>query len=511
VPKVTIIVDHRLRVDLTTAPKSFPLDEIKGLFEHVNPKWKPATKRRKGTPNEEPIIRTWRVTRDDEGHEWIELPRGGMTRIRQALSDAKLSWTTVDRRSEGDAHLMIGENIVHTMTPRPYQRAALKAALAKENCVIHAPTGAGKTCILLAAIAEAGVPAMVVVANGGLLQQWADRCRAELGIDPVIVRGPNRDDFGPVTLAMEQTLYRHPQWIAANAHRYGLIACDEVQDFAARTFFAAVDPFPCRYRIGVSADSTRKDKKEFLIYDLFGAVAYEVAQEDLVSDGFVMDVAIRVIPTDTKAEWYKLKVKQRRVQNYDYVKLLELLSKDKDRNALVVELAQREALDGQSILVWCSRVEQCHTIDSMLARHNVLSGLMLGGKPYAKQFEETKQGLATGTLQAGVGTLQAVGQATDIPALSRGILTLPLASNKQKFNQARGRICRPSKSKSPPELYYLYDEHIFGKPPLQNLVKWYRDKVTVWDGDRWISAREYLKRDKLEKSYDDLEGIFVAE
>src|SRR6185295_10926648 len=129
-----------------------------------------------------------------------------------------------------------------------------------EQCLIRSPTGSGKTSALIAAIAKIGLPALVIMWDSGLLEQWQERIEKELGIPPEeqgLIRGGECRLRG-ITLAMQQTLnnYKPKQWDKI-LPVFGFVACDEVQRYAAKTFTEQVDRFPARYRVGLSADERR--------------------------------------------------------------------------------------------------------------------------------------------------------------------------------------------------------------------------------------------------------------
>lgn len=377
-------------------------------------------------------------------------------------------------------------------------------AFVANGAAVH---NSGKTCAALALVARVNLPAIVVVWSGNLFDQWVARCEKELGIpsrDVGRVRGSKRD-VRPVTVAMQQSIASDPRWAAQHRDTFGVVLCDEVQRFAARTLFASVDPFRAKYRIGISADESRKDRKEFLIYDLFGTVAADIDQRELIESGHVHDVAIRVVPTEFKAPWYR--------ERQDFKKLLDEMTADPLRNSIALHLAQEQAAQGHQVIVWSHRRGHCHTLDAGLAKWGVMSGLLIGGDDYKDRFDETRFGLEQHTLMAGVGTLQAVGQALDIPMLARGVLTTPLAGNRQQFGQARGRLCRTARDegKLDAELYYLWDRHVYGRGHLRNLVKWYGPAVTVWNGSDWADGRRYLatmRDDDAATEAASMEGIF---
>jgi hypothetical protein len=84
-----------------------------------------------------------------------------------------------------------------------------------------------------------------------------------------------------------------------------------------------------------------------------------------------------------------------------------------------------------------------------------------------------------------------------------------MASNKQLFGQARGRVCRTAPGKTDAVLYYLYDEKVYGTKHLENLCSWNKE-VVVKDGDKWVSGKSYLKKLRSQvEGYDTfLNGVY---
>jgi superfamily II DNA or RNA helicase len=336
---------------------------------------------------------------------------------------------------------------------------------------------------------EAGVPVLVVVWTGGLFEQWETRLMRELGLqsrDIGRVRGAERS-IKPITIAMQQTLWRG--MTPAFLDTWGMVVCDEVQRAASKTFMDVLDKFPARYRIGISADETRADRKEFLVYDLFGDVAHEVSQDDLIDEGSVLDVECRVVPTEFRADWY---VAARASGTPDFNRLLGEMAEDETRNALALDLVLAEVAAGNQVLVLSHRVEHCQRFDAALAARAVPCDLMLGGDEWKARFDATKRGLADGSLRVAAGTIQAIGTGIDLPAVGRGVLTTPIGSNRQLYGQVRGRLCRPGKADA--VLYVLWDRHVHGESALKFLARWNRTTVVRTPDGAWLDVSEYNRR-----------------
>lgn len=493
---IDILLDNRVRLQRSQTPKDV-ISALQDEFKHSNPEiWKMRKLgfSTKGIP--EHFI-TW-----DQTETGISFPRGGLQRVREVLTEFGLEWEIDDQRTEGapDAR---GEIPDHLLKPYDYQEECVGAAIEREQGIIKAPTGSGKTVMVFAAISRIKLASLVVVPNKILMRQWLERIPIELGldIDDIGMIQGSKMKLRPITLAMVRTLYNRvgpdadPKVREMIADYFGVVACDEAQLFAAETFFNAIDPLPARYRLAVSADHTRKDRKEFLIYDIFTDVVKSITRKRLIKQGAVLDVEIWVIPTDFCADWYGVPEDEDDDHHIDFDRLLNLMLMNDDRNKLAYKVIDETIKEGNQILAFSHRREHCLTVDRTLSAHHYRTGFLLGGPEDEREFVKTLDGLKSGSLDVGVGTYQSTGTGLDLPRIGVGLAMTPIAGNRQFFGQVRGRFCRTIKDgsteKTTARLYYLWDRNVYPKH-LRNLVAW-NDKVFIWTGTSWTSARHYLE------------------
>jgi len=505
---VTIHIDNRIRMKAAELGVDC-VNALKQEFTHKNPKRESMQYMKiPGFWNEPKFYATFKRDNDAQGVEWYSFPRGGMARIRAVLEEFELEWEEIDERNEGAPDVRREDIPDHRLTPYEHQLEAVDAAMQREQCLIQAPTGSGKTVVVFNLISRWKVPSLIVVPTAALMRQWEKRIPIELGIkDYGFIRGKHTK-LRPVTLTMPATLAKRLEQEGAQEIRdyFGAVFGDEAQLFAADTFYRSIDPMPARYRIAVSADEKRKDKKEFLIYDLFGDVAKKITRKRLVKQGVILDVEIWVIPTEFRADWYGLSQENEEGESdeegtekkkLDFDRLLNEMLRNDERNRLVYETIKRTVDGGKQILALAHRREHCWTIDRTLASYAMRIGALIGGADNKRIFEETFAKLESGDLDVGVGTYQATGTGLDLPRIAVGIGVTPIAGNKQFFNQVRGRFCRTVKDgsieKKDAKLYYLWDKHVYPSH-LKNLMKW-NSKVVVWTGTSWIDARHYLEEE----------------
>ena len=470
-------VDNRLRFLAAEAPP-WVIERLKDNFTHENPLHAKLRAMGKWPGRVPRFIATWA----QEGEEF-SLPRGGTGRLRELMREAgdPIKWDV--RVCDGMTH----DFPHHRVELLPFQEQAVQEILRRQNLIVRSPTGSGKTTIALAVIPRLNRTTIVVVWTGAQLKQWVERIGQELDIPArdVGVIGGGKYLLRPLTVAMQQTLHsyiRNDDPRADEVFRYfGAFIGDELQRWGAETFVQTIDPFSCRYRVGMSADHTRSDHKEFLIHDEFGQLSVDIPYDKLVAEGVIVDVRVVVVPTEFRADWYR---EAETATDKDFVRLTDQMRNDEGRAALVQHTIEHAASEG-AVMVFSHRVEHCQDMDARSVARGLQSGLMLGTSKWSHTFDATKDGLKSGRLRVGIGTFEAIGAAIDIPAVSRGVVATPVNNNRQKFGQVRGRLCRANRGgNADAAIYVLWDWHVFGLKPLANMIAWNKD-VVVADPLTW--------------------------
>lgn len=467
--KVIVRVDSRLRIAKNQL-SAIEVMRLRAAFTYPNQQkatMKHLQKARpwlwKGLPDEEV---SWEETRASE-----TFPRGGMAKVVKVL---ELSGREVEEQDERvDVPHGYGPPLQRALWP--HQEEGVRAALENQQGIIKAATGSGKTSTMLALVARANQTCLVVMNSAKLLDQWEARAEKELGLSPREIGklGGGEKKDRPFTLAIVNTAAK----LVADrgfAREWGMVLVDEVHQASATMFRTVVDAMPARYRIGASADQRRKDKREYLIHDAFGAVLHEAGTERMVAEKRVLDVQVKLHRTAFEAPWYGSPADQQldweaAGKDLDFVRLLEEMSRDEARNALAVRIAAMEAAAGHTVIMFVHLREHAQALVRMLTRMAWPAGLLIGGAGSSEEYDRTIAGMRAGTTAIGVGTYKAAGTGMDIPRLAVAVAVTPCLTNRTIFQQGRGRLSRVDEGKTAARMHVLWDSTIFPHAPKRAL------------------------------------------
>jgi hypothetical protein len=272
---------------------------------------------------------------------------------------ANLGIPAIDQMSPGVSKRFPRE-VKHT-GQYAYQTDFVAQILAKtkerNDFMVHAATGKGKSVAALSVIQKRGRTALVLVDQNNLMDQWVSECKKILGLTDRqigIVQGPVCDYVGKhVTVAMIQTLVSR-EYEDAFYEYFGTVVVDEVHTAGAPTFSKALLMFSAESRFGVSATVDRRDALQKLLQWNLGNV--EVSLLDVHDKSYVY-----YVESDTVYTWYaNISPKVGR--------MLTEVSSDGARNNTLVKIIEWLYGDaGRDILVVSDRIEQLESLFAMCA------------------------------------------------------------------------------------------------------------------------------------------------
>lgn len=348
---------------------------------------------------------------------------------------------------------------------RDYQSEALKTFREKSyRGIIALPTGAGKTVIAIAALAELSVRTLIVAFTKEQLHQWIDKIRTMTDVPggSVALFYSEEKRLAPITITTYQTAFRH---IDDLSFRYSFLIVDEVHHLPADKFRTIALGMYAPYRMGLSATVVREDGRHVELFPLMGGVIYHKSADELAEKGYLARYITKIVRVELKEEERKrfeelrslykalaggltFKELVERATRGDvkasralkvHSEMLQLVHRSEAKLEAVKRIVEEELSKGSKILIFTQYVEQAKELGEALNAY-ILTG-ETEGKERKRILEEFKEA------ESGVLVLTTVGdEGLDIPDVNVGIIVAGTGSRRQ-YIQRLGRLLRPGESK----------------------------------------------------------------
>jgi superfamily II DNA or RNA helicase len=414
------------------------------------------------TDNEPEVYESFKISDDKKE---ITFSRGCLSKIKKLLKKrnhkVKIKYNWVENFCEYDSKTNL----------RKDQVKAVESILKKTSGIVRGPCSSGKSVIGLEAIALSKQVGLVVVWEKIHQIQWIKEALRDdlmnLTIKDIGGAGgvfsskkeweksfpnevyPGNKKVGRVNICMLQSLRSE-----ANQEIYfpicGMVVCDECQRFGANSFRETLSECPAKYRIGVSADEKRKDKKEFLIYDCFGKIINIIPDGNLKSR---IPAKINLLPTSYDGDDYN--------DTSNPVELAHNIARNKKRNKIIINRTLQQVKKNKFVIIFVERRWHGLYLREQLLK-NKLRVKLLVGKVQKKEILETEDwkkewkefmlsyddnqeffdivNLGTDKELDVVITNRKGMAGLSIKTFDHGIGTFPI--NIQDFNQMKGRVER---------------------------------------------------------------------
>lgn len=333
------------------------------------------------------------------------------------------------------------------------QKEAWEAFSTAENGVLNLACGKGKTVMALKKIAQRGHPAIVIVNNRGLMDQWRERACEFLDIDEKdigIVQGPKAEWDKPLVLAMIHSLANHAERGLDMDHRlrFGTVIFDEVHHLSATKFSQTADLF-FGNRYGLTATPTREDGLEDVYYAHIGRIFHSDLVGDLTAKIFFVKIPTPLPPNES--------IIQDKTGEFSAPKMYTYLANNEERNCRILKCVC-DALDkGRKILV----------LAHSKAHPQILQDKFLDNK----RMKGYTSGVVTGDTSGGdrtkiirdsdvaFATFQVAKEGLDVAELDTLLFATPFKS-WGAFQQGKGRIERQFNGKKDPIVLVMDDTYI---------------------------------------------------
>ena len=321
---------------------------------------------------------------------------------------------------------------------RPAQRPVVEAYLhpVPKDGILSLATGGGKTVCALYIASQLRVPALILVHNTFLRDQWEDRIRsflprARIGrVQGDIVDIADRD----VVIAMLQTLSMK-EFPKDTFKPIGLVIVDECHHIASEVFVQAIPKVTSKHMLGLSATPERKDHLMFVMEWVLGPILYRSNTGDIADD------KVRVEVYEFKSddpEFLEVVYNSQGVMST--VHMINKLAEYAPRLGLLTELISdvvRTSPERQ-MLVLSDRVQHCKDILAALPEDVRSKAAIL-----AQSVKADQRAAYCADKKVLIATYSMCKEGFDVATLN----TLLIATPRPDVDQIVGRILRVEKTK----------------------------------------------------------------
>lgn len=386
-----------------------------------------------------------------------------------------LPFPVVDARIQRFPHVTVRSKVtLDYQNPKEFvQREASAALLACQNGILCLRCGAGKTVVCIHSLCQLHVPALIIVNDIGLAEQWIDELLAftdlkekEIGF----VGGGKFDWQHKVTVALAQTLagrVRDERLPQEMVEHFGVTIADEAHTTGAPAFYhLSTTPFHGR-RWGLSATPKRSDGYDSLLRYTIGSVIYRYLIPELVPAIYfrrlptrlnMQDKLVYKAVTDRSGELHPQKI-------YSY------LSTCDDRMNAIAKEIQAGIDQGRQILVLSQSRAMLDRLHDLFPQAGLVHGGVKDRKERRRRVRECNPLIAISKLGR---------QALNKPCLDT-LLVLEPYTDPGVLQQLMGRIQRKDANKQTPIAVFYEDSHI---KPMHRMCKRIRSILTKWPDEQ---------------------------
>jgi len=357
---------------------------------------------------------------------------------------------------------------------RDYQQDALDAWVdSNRRGVLELPTGAGKTVIALAAIADTETPTLIVVPTIDLLEQWQRELETEFDA-PIGRLGGGEQRVERVTVSTYDSAYLRADELG---DRFGLVVFDEVHHLGAEGYQDIARLMAAPDRLGLTATFERPDGAHEAIRELVGPRVYGIDVDDLAGDHLapyeIRRIEVELTPEE-RAEYddaqgtfvdYVRKSNISFSSGSDYLQLVKRSGNDPAaREALLAKQRARELMmNAENKRHQLARILDRHREDRIIVftAHTELVYRLserfllpaITNETGASERREILERFRDGTYSRIVAA-NVLDEGVDVPDANVAVV-LSGSGSEREFTQRLGRILRPKDDGGRAVLYEL--------------------------------------------------------
>ena len=441
---VRVVLADQVYVDRSALPASLTA-RLARLAAFQNPEFYRAQAMRLPTFGKPRVIACAELSRLHIG-----LPRGCLDEAAALLRSYDIRVDLEDHRHAGGP---LPTDVRFVGELRGVQKEALEALAQHDFGVLAATTAFGKTVVAAALIARRQCSTLVLVHRRELLDQWVERLRTFLSVDPAqigMIGGGRRKPTGVIDVALIQSLVRKGE-VSDLIGSYGHLVVDECHHLSAVSFELAARRAKARHVLGLSATVARKDGHHPIIFMQCGPVRHRVdARTQAAQRG--IEHRVRFRPTE-----FRLPPALAEEERPSMPAIYTALAQDDARNELIFDDVLSALEAKRSPVVLTERRDHLQYLRERFERFTRNLVVLHGGMTAAARgVAKSSLGVPDGQERLILATGRYLGEGFDDSRLDTLFLTMPI-SWKGTLAQYVGRLHREHQGKNEVLVYDYAD------------------------------------------------------
>jgi superfamily II DNA or RNA helicase len=449
-------------------------------------------------------------------------PVGLLDRIEMALELLDEDYNIFDHRP------VFGLNPIQPLWDlRGYQSPIVERAIATGHGLIQAPTGSGKTVMMMHLLCNYGRPSLVVVPATELIDQTLDKMASVAGVMGSHISTQDFYDGVPGSSFSEgSTLHTHQTgcpdgcsatlempwyvmtWQTLNSAQdkfsakkakeqrrnlesfidtVDVVCGDEIHFAGADKVYKVFEKIPARYRFGFSATPWRTDGAELKMHGAVGDTIKGISVTDLVKIGRESDWTEGLV--QPIIQWWKPGVTDRYMDGGWQDVYRKYIVENRIRNTQIAEKAIDAADKDRITLVMCTQIDHGDTLQTMIPGSEFINGTRSKNKrrDMTKRFAAGKIPIMISSSVWNVGV--------DFPIIEALVFASPhknAAINAQRAGRGY-RVC-PEIGKVDCLVFDTMDEARYLKEwSIQRYDQYAKEKAIIQKGVGNLGRRETAK------------------
>ena len=456
-PEVVEIVKSNMLFISKTGISQKALNHIKRLGAFKNPDFYKAQAMRLSTYNKPRI-----VSCTDETDDYLGLPRGCETDLKNLFSETDVEVKWIDKRNSGQK-----TKVDFKGTLRDEQPLAVKELLKHDIGVLCGTTAFGKTVVAINIIAEKKVNTLILVNKVSLINQWKEKLTEFLTVIEKEKSGNQIEKslWGQIgngkqirigiDIAIMQSLIRKGD-VKDLVKDYGMVIVDECHHVPAVSFEMILKNVNAKYVYGLTATPTRKDGHHPIIFMQCGPIRY---RDDAKNQAEKRPFEHYIIPRFTSLRIHKLSEKEEKDRSIQ--ELYAEIVKNETRNQQIADDVYECYKKKRNCIVLTERIEHVKELSEKIKK-KIPDVISVTGGMGVKITREKLLNISAASSEKPltiVATGRFIGEGFDEPRLDTLFLAMPI-SWKGTLQQYAGRLHRIFEGKNEVLIYDYIDIHI---------------------------------------------------